>query len=83
VERVYDNIHESPTPTILGKIKASLSLGLFAGVMSALWMILELFMLMFWDWIDPEESIEKAVNFDYARYMNEKESFGDHTFKVN
>ena len=58
-------------------------MGLFAGVMSALWMILEIIMLVFWDWLDPEETIEKAINFDHARYMADKESFGDHTFKVS
>ena len=38
---------------------------------------------MFWDFLDPEETIEKAIDFDYARYMADKETFGDHTFKVS
>ncbi len=46
-------------------------------------MILELFMMIFWIWIDPEETIEKSVDFNYAKYMKDKEIYGDHTFKVN
>jgi hypothetical protein len=83
VERVYDDIHEKPSLTILGRIKNSLSLGLFAGVGSAFMMILELFMMIFWIWIDPEDTIEKSVDFNYAKYMKDKEIYGDHTFKVN
>ena len=83
VERVYDDINETPSRTILGRIKNSLSLGLFAGVGSAFMMILELLMMVFWIWIDPEETIEKSVDFNYGKYMNNKEIYGDHTFKVN
>jgi hypothetical protein len=60
-----------------------LSLGLIAGLGSALWLILELMILLFWEWIAPEETIEKSVDFDFTRYMIDKESYGDHTFKVN
>jgi len=67
----------------LGRIKNSLSLGLIAGLASALWVILELMMLLFWEWLSPDETIEKAVDFDYAKYMKDKETFGDHTFKVS
>lgn len=83
VERVYDNIHQTPRPTILGRIKNSLSLGLIAGVASALWLILELMILLFWEWLTPEDTIEKAVDFDFTRYMIDKESYGDHTFRVS
>ena len=83
MERVYDDIHSYPCPTILGRIKNSLSLGWIAGIASALWLILELLFLFFWEWLAPEDSIERAVDFDYARYMSNKESFGDHTFKVS
>jgi hypothetical protein len=60
-----------------------MSLGIVAGLLSTMWLILELLMLLFWEWQTPENSIEKAVDFDYARYMQDKESFGDHTFKVS
>ena len=83
VERVYENIHTTPRPTLLGRIKNSLSLGLIAGLLSALWLILELIVLVFWEWLTPECSIEQAVDFDHSRYMADKESFGDHTFKVS
>lgn len=79
---MYDNIFEAPSMTILGRIKNSLSLGLISGLISAIFMILELIMLIFWGWVDPEESIEKSVHFDHAKYMSAKETFGDHTFKV-
>jgi hypothetical protein len=82
VERVYDNIFDAPSMTILGRIKNSLSLGLISGIISAIFMILELIMLIFWSWVDPQETIEKSVQFDHAKYMNAKETFGDHTFKV-
>ena len=82
VERVYDKIFEAPSLTILGRIKNSLSLGLFSGIGSALFMILELLLLIFWIWVDPDETIEKSVHFDHAKYMSAKETFGDHTFKV-
>ncbi len=82
-ERVYDKINENPRPTMLGRVKNSLSLGLVAGLLSALFLILETLMLLFWEWLSPEDSIEKAVDFDYQRYMTDKESFGDHTFKVS
>lgn len=83
VERVYDNIHTTPRPTILGRISNSLSLGYVAGLMSALWIILEMIMLLFWEWLAPEDTIEQAIDFDYQRYMNQKEAYGDHTFKVS
>lgn len=83
VERVYDKIFEAPSLSILGRIKNSLSLGLFAGIGSALFLILELIILIFWSWIDPEDSIEKSVHFDHGKYMSAKETFGDHTFKVS
>lgn len=60
-----------------------MSLGLVAGLLSSMWLILELLMLLFWEWQSPEDTIEKAVDFDYARYKLDKEGFGDHTFKVN
>ena len=82
-ERVYDLIHENPRPTLLGRIKNSLSLGLVAGLLSAMWLILELLMLLFWEFLSPDDTIEKAVDFDYARYMQDKDSFGDHTFRVS
>ncbi len=83
VERVYDNIHAYPSTTILGRIKNSLSLGWIAGIASAMWMIMELLVLVFCEWLAPDDTIEKAVDFDYAKYMSDKESFGDHTFKVS
>lgn len=54
-----------------------------AGLGSALWLILELMILLFWEWISPEDTIEKAVDFDFTRYMKDKESYGDHTLKVS
>ena len=83
VERVYDNIFEAPSMTILGRIKNALSLGLYAGINSALFMILEFIMLIFWSFIDPEETIEKSIHFDHGKYMSAKETYGDHTFKVS
>ena len=82
VEHVYDDIHQYPCPTLLGRIKNSLSLGWIAGIASALWLIMELLFLFFWEWMAPDETIERATEFDYAKYMRDKESFGDHTFKV-
>ncbi len=40
-------------------------------------------MLVFWEWMTPEDQIEKAIDFDFTRYMRDKESYGDHTFKIS
>lgn len=60
-----------------------LSVGLYVGINTALIVILEFIMLIFWTLVDPEDTIEKSVHFDHAKYMSAKESFGDHTFKVS
>jgi hypothetical protein len=43
---------------------------------------MELLFLFFWEWMAPDATIERAADFDYAKYMRDKESFGDHTFRV-
>jgi hypothetical protein len=48
-----------------------------------MWLILELLVVLFWEWLAPEDTIEQALDFDYMRYIKDKESYGDHTFKVS
>lgn len=83
VERVYDIIHLQPTPTLLGRIKNNLSLGLYAGLGAVLALILDYIMLLFWEFLYPKETIEQALDFDYFKYSENREAFGDHTFKVS
>ena len=64
-------------------MKLRISLGPIAGLFSVLLMILDYVVLLFWQWQDPDETIEETTNFDYKSYIKNKEAFGDHTFRVD
>jgi hypothetical protein len=32
--------------------------------------------------VDPSQKIEKSINFPYKKYKENKEKYGDHSFKV-
>lgn len=70
-------------PTLLGRVKNSLSLGLFSGLGGLIILILDYVILLFWEFMSPAHLIERAADFDYFKYKTDKEAFGDHTFKVN
>lgn len=64
-------------------MKLRISLGPIAGLFSVLMMIFDFIMLLFWQWMDPDDTIELAKDFDYKAYSKNKEAFGDHTFGVD
>lgn len=83
VERVYDDISHGPAPSLLSRMKMRISLGPVAGLFAVLLMILDYLVLLFWRWMDPDETIDQAKGFDYRAYSKNREAFGDHTFKVD
>ena len=60
-----------------------ISLGPIAGLFAVLMLILDYIMLFIWSWLDPEDTIDKAIDFDYKAYIKNKDAFGDHTFIVD
>jgi hypothetical protein len=64
-------------------MKMRISLGPIAGLFAVLILILDYLVLLFWQWMDPDESIDQARGFDYKAYSKNREAFGDHTFRVD
>lgn len=58
VERVYDDISHGPAPSLLSRMKMRISLGPVAGLFAVLLMILDYLVLLFWRWMDPDETID-------------------------
>jgi thiamine transporter ThiT len=69
--------------TTLGSFKSSLSLGPIAGIIHLIFVIIDMAMLVFFEYLLPYNSIEVATDFDYDRYRENKKIFGDHSFKVD
>lgn len=61
-------------------MKLRISLGPIAGLFAVLIMILDYLVLLLWSWLDPDETIDEALDFDYRAYTKNREAFGNHTF---
>ena len=81
-EKVYDEIMEKPVVSNMGRIKKALSLGMIAGLASAILVILEIFSLFVWETLCPSHTIDIAVNFDSRKYIDNDKEYGDHMFSV-
>jgi len=64
-------------------MKMRISLGPIAGLFAVLLLILDYIMLFIWSFLDPEDTIDRAIDFDYKAYVKNKDVFGDHTFIVD
>jgi hypothetical protein len=64
-------------------MKSSLSLGPIAGFGHLMMLVIDMIMLVYWEWICPLEDIDIALDFDYDNYTKDRTAFGDHTFNVD
>ena len=60
----------------------SLSLGPIAGLGNLLIMLIDMMLLVVWEWLCPEDSIDIAPDFDSSQYRKQKLNLGDHSFNV-
>jgi len=81
-EKVYTKIMKNPRPTILERIKRYYSAGPVAGFIIVFLVILDIFLLAVLVLIWPASTIDKALDFPYKEYKENKEKYGDHKFNI-
>lgn len=81
-ERVYYKVMNRPQSSLLTRMKTSCTMGLISGPGQVILSIFALFWLWFFEIIFPEESIDKAEDFNSASYIANPEKFGNHLYDV-
>ena len=77
---MYDIVSEKPKLTLLSRIKTTIAVGEFLGLLATWIIILDLMFSWLWEFLSPTNQIEKAEDFDFEEYKGNKENFGDHSF---
>jgi len=82
-EKVYDDIIDSPSNSLGDVFKQCFSGGPLAGIFNI--MITWILIIYSWvmNYIQPEEDIDRAMNFPVKKYTNNPQEFGDHEFIVD
>lgn len=82
-EKVYDYAMAKPTPSIISRVKSTLSWGPLVGLWALCFTMIEAIVLVLTEVFWPESEIDVARNFDTPGYNLDPQSFGSHDFKVS
>jgi phosphatidylinositol glycan class A protein len=81
-EIVYQSIIKKQRPTLLERIKRYYSSGPYAGLCFIGLVVLDLLFLAILCVLCPASTIERAMDFPYKEYIENKEKYGDHKFNI-
>ena len=79
---MYDKIYQMPRPTVKERLKRYYSVGPAAGIVMTFMVILDIILYLIIAYFFPEDEIEKAIDFPYQQYAQNREKFGNHNFSV-
>ncbi len=81
-EKVYEKIMKMPKITLKEHLKRYYSVGPIAGLLFLVIIIFDLIFYVILRFLEPDNSIDIAVDVPYKKYFENKDKFGNHKFTL-